>query len=63
MIQKKLARNEADKLRRARKRTDQYRDRLIQLKANRINTPIEINAMEHSCSYMTEVREFCGAHI
>ncbi|GBM48634.1 hypothetical protein AVEN_135010-1 [Araneus ventricosus] len=56
-LQRRSARNEADRLRRARKRSDQ----LCQRRANRVRNQIEVNVPEHSCVNMSEVCEFCSA--
>ncbi|GBN17580.1 hypothetical protein AVEN_121078-1 [Araneus ventricosus] len=56
-LQRRSARNEADRLRRARIRSD----KLSQRRANRVHSQIEENVQEHRYGNMSEVSEFCGA--
>ncbi|GBM51611.1 hypothetical protein AVEN_113497-1 [Araneus ventricosus] len=56
-LQSRSARNEADKLRRARKRSDQFSQR----KPNRVHSQIEVNVPEYTCGNTSEVCEFYGA--
>ncbi|GBO07294.1 hypothetical protein AVEN_103926-1 [Araneus ventricosus] len=53
-FQRRSARNAADRLRRARARSDQQM-------ANRVNSQAETNVSEHDCGMMTEICNFCQA--
>ncbi|GBN96392.1 hypothetical protein AVEN_7481-1 [Araneus ventricosus] len=53
-FQRRSARNVADRLRRARARSDQQM-------ANRVNSQAETNVSEHDCGMMTEICNFCQA--
>ncbi|GBO06638.1 hypothetical protein AVEN_148020-1 [Araneus ventricosus] len=53
-FQRRSARNSADRLRRARARSDQQM-------ANRVNSEAETNVSEHDCVMMTEICNFCQA--
>ncbi|GBN31405.1 hypothetical protein AVEN_105324-1 [Araneus ventricosus] len=50
-LERRSARNEADRLRQARERSDQH----SQQRANRVHSQIEVNIPEHSCGNMSEV--------
>ncbi|GBN32486.1 hypothetical protein AVEN_89334-1 [Araneus ventricosus] len=56
-LQKKSARNEVYRLRRARNRSDQ----LSQRSTNLVHSQIEVNVPERSCGNMSEACEFYGA--
>ncbi|GBM06012.1 hypothetical protein AVEN_49401-1 [Araneus ventricosus] len=53
-FQRRSARNAADRLRRARARSNQKM-------ANRVNSQAETNVSEHDCGMMTEICNFCQA--
>ncbi|GBO29161.1 hypothetical protein AVEN_236302-1 [Araneus ventricosus] len=53
-FQRRSARNAADRLRRARARSDQQM-------ANRVNSQAKTNVSEHDCGMMTEICNFCQA--